>query len=190
MFNLFTLYTKNSIPLQLIFALLFVFGCGSNPPPDPPVSAELISLLKQDYIDNGYNAPPDDAFTNEENSIYYQFWDGGHLHGNGFALNTSDMEFSGIAILDWIVNLGIKADEVMDIYLGNNGTDIVPISSAYRNPSRNIMVGGSDNSYHIWGRAIDFDGYTDEENIAIYEAAEETDYVELILEPGWVHVAW
>lgn len=76
----------------------------------------------------------------------------------------------------------------------NLGAPIL-LSSGYRNPVANDRAGGVWNSFHMHGRAVDMDGSTVGENVAIFNAMEGTNYVNRLLEPDpnnptWVHGVW
>lgn len=127
----------------------------------PGYTDSLRIQLQDEYSEfEAPKTPPDNAFVSSEDSHWYTFWDGGHISfGNGQALNTADEKYQGIAIISYYVNLDTKADEVMDNYftiIADTG-DVVPISSAYRNPARNDLVSDNPNSLHMYGQAIDFD---------------------------------
>lgn len=66
------------------------------------------------------------------------------------------------------------------------------ISSGYRSPLLNAIVGGSRNSYHIRGLAADFTcpafGTPRDVAMAIVTAADSIDYDSIIHEGRWVHI--
>lgn len=206
----------------LLLILISIFssqGCEpGDVPPDPSLDTALVTQLQTEYSTYGASTiPPFNAFTSRENSGYYSLWDPDHLTvGNGYGLNTSDSIYSGIAILRYYAPnsakaIDLKADEVVENYYDIDTTAMwpVPISSAYRNPRRNNEKGGGQNSYHIYGRAIDFDNDNNLEHAqAVWDAISSTSPVELLngangrgyytTRPSeyddpicqWIHVAW
>jgi len=66
------------------------------------------------------------------------------------------------------------------------------ISSGYRSPLLNAIVGGSRNSYHLRGLAADFTcpdfGSPRDVAMAIVTAANSIDYDQVIHEGRWVHI--
>lgn len=76
------------IPPLFICILLFLptaQGCGDGSPND--LDSSLVATLQQEYVDYGSEViPPYNAFTNFENSVRYNFWDGEHLINYGLSL--------------------------------------------------------------------------------------------------------
>ncbi len=131
---------------------------------------------RQEYIDMKKDRiPARNEFSNGGGSAHYSFNDLNYGHYN-WAIVTQGL-YDGLeatgANLGWYENL----------------------SSGYRNPIHNAEVGGKSESRHIYGRAADIDGDTEEENNEIYEAAKLTNPIEILREPNdndprWIHVAW
>lgn len=65
------------------------------------------------------------------------------------------------------------------------------ITSGYRNPQINKLVGGAENSQHTKGQAVDFI-IKDMSPYQIYMHILNSDieYDQLILEPSWVHISY
>lgn len=71
------------------------------------------------------------------------------------------------------------------------GDRAIVISSGYRSPTVNALVGGSPNSAHMDGRAADFTcpGFGDPVKVAQGLASTHLEFDQLILEFGrWVHI--
>jgi zinc D-Ala-D-Ala carboxypeptidase len=66
----------------------------------------------------------------------------------------------------------------------------IRITSAYRNPELNKLVGGVGDSQHMAGQAIDIQT----PGISRYQVAhwiiENLEYDQLILEPTWLHISY
>ena len=96
------------------------------------LTQDAISQIRQEYVDvvvDGASAstvPPRAAFSTANRNLNF----GDYTH----------------AITTYYVNLPNKVATLSG----------VSITSAYRNPKKNKSAGGTGNSYHIYGRAIDF----------------------------------
>lgn len=195
----------------------FICGCEGLPEesirPDP--GSFLVEELQWEYSFRDLYEPPDSAFiTKNVASTYYDFWDGKHKPPNsddicgtcaGWALNTGDELYSGIALLDWdrhsesyTTHLGTYADLVVNEVAGL-GWDTLnwawppKISSAWRNPARNERIpGSSDTSLHMFGRAIDFDGTNQAQLDLLYDAVYQAGGVpeKENYPTGWIHSSW
>jgi len=71
----------------------------------------------------------------------------------------------------------------------------IKVLSGYRSPKLNTLIGGSPNSNHVLGQAIDFEPIdSDLSQIKIMEwIVKNLDFRELILEfpeNGWIHIAY
>ena len=71
------------------------------------------------------------------------------------------------------------------------------VSSWYRCPRLNKLIGGSPTSDHVLGRAVDLDSQNDANNAAIFEwIRKNCEFDQLIWEfgtdqaPAWVHVSY
>lgn len=66
------------------------------------------------------------------------------------------------------------------------------VNSAYRSPKVNSGIGGSKTSAHMRGLACDFTcpGFGDTKEVALAISASQINYDQLILEYGWVHIAF
>lgn len=66
----------------------------------------------------------------------------------------------------------------------------IRVTSAFRNPKLNTMVGGVPDSQHMSGQAIDIQT----PGISRYQVAhwviENLEYDQLILEPTWLHISY
>jgi len=128
------------------------------------ITQDEIDQLRQEYIDISKRTedreykgalPPIGAFTNSVRSEF----------------NSSDYNY-------WIVNWQINLPDKFDDLEANYGSDI-GLTSAYRNPAKQLTTGnntGNANSFHVYGRAIDYDQGTgttgSEENYNVYSVAE------------------
>ena len=188
--------TRKEIHFNWLVTIFIAFACGcegldkQSIRPDP--ESILLGFLQSEYYFHDLYEPPDTAFIVKDTaSTHYDFWDGLHKYSGsesicdscgGWALNTGDGMYSGIAMLDWdrhsetyTTNLGTYADDVVsrleDLNWDTNNWDWPPkISSAWRNPDRNERSGGLDTSLHMFGRAIDFDGENQEQLDLLFQA--------------------
>ncbi|MBA7573082.1 hypothetical protein ES708_14877 [subsurface metagenome] len=179
---------------MLLMGISIVILIGSEcPEPEPPetydpdLPLEHIDELRDEYSTYSLTVPPRSAFSagTRAYSANYQFWTADHLtcptcpgictYCRGTGLNTSDPYWAIIAILDWEVELGVKADQVNDELTSEwSGNVPIWITSAYRNPARNMRIPGhSPTSNHMFGHAIDFDGESPAENDMIRDAVSE-----------------
>jgi putative chitinase len=68
----------------------------------------------------------------------------------------------------------------------------IRVSSGYRSPSLNKVIGGSNNSAHTLGYAVDFTcpGYGSPKDICNAIMAAKIQYDQLIYEGTWVHISF
>lgn len=67
------------------------------------------------------------------------------------------------------------------------------VSSFYRSPKLNVMIGGSINSQHVKGEAIDFSAPTKEENERIFEWMKTNIVFDQLINEydfRWIHVSF
>jgi zinc D-Ala-D-Ala carboxypeptidase len=95
-----------------------------------------------------------------------------------------------------IENLKQLAENIFEPIRNHFGSPIY-ISSGYRSQALNAAIGGSMNSQHSRGMAIDIDmDGTDIKNSAIFEYAKTLPFDQLIWEfgtkdnPDWVHISY
>ena len=96
-----------------------------------------------------------------------------------------------------IDNLVLLCENVLEPIREEFGA--VSVSSGYRSPQLNRMIGGSTNSQHVYGEAADIEVYgVDNCDLAKW-IADNLDFDQLILEfhvheegpnSGWVHVSY
>jgi len=99
-------------------------------------------------------------------------------------------------IQEHIENLKGLAENIFEPIRNHFGSPIY-ISSGYRSQKLNAAIGGSMNSQHSRGMAIDIDmDGTDIKNSAIFEYAKTLPFDQLIWEfgtkdnPDWVHISY
>lgn len=66
----------------------------------------------------------------------------------------------------------------------------VIITSGYRNPELNKLVGGVWNSQHMTGQAVDFKVYGHSPREIAEWIDNNLEYDQLIIEPSWIHVSY
>jgi len=103
---------------------------------------------------------------------------------------------SNMPIQEHIENLKGLAENIFEPIRNHFGSPIY-ISSGYRSQKLNAAIGGSMNSQHSRGMAIDIDmDGTDIKNSAIFEYAKTLPFDQLIWEfgtkdnPDWVHISY
>ncbi len=103
---------------------------------------------------------------------------------------------SNMPIQEHIENLKGLAENIFEPIRNHFGSPIY-ISSGYRSQKLNAAIGGSMNSQHSKGMAIDIDmDGTDIKNSAIFEYAKTLPFDQLIWEfgtkdnPDWVHISY
>lgn len=89
-----------------------------------------------------------------------------------------------------VANLERTALRLEAIRAGMGGAPIY-ISSGYRCPELNRIIGGSEDSRHLYGLAVDFvaPGYGQPEMICRAIEGSGFEFDQLIYEGGWVHLA-
>ena len=95
-------------------------------------------------------------------------------------------EPEGLEMKSNLVICAAKMDVIRELFARP-----VIVHSWYRNQKVNSKVGGSKNSAHMKGYAVDFkvDGMQDLE-VALRIAASDVKFDQLILEPSWVHISF
>lgn len=95
-----------------------------------------------------------------------------------------------------ISNLKLVAEKVFEPLREGLGKPI-KISSGYRSPALNKIIGGAKNSQHTTGEALDLQGIGGLKNSEIFNYIKNNlDYSQLIWEygtekePAWVHVSY
>jgi hypothetical protein len=95
-----------------------------------------------------------------------------------------------------ISNLKLVAEKVFEPLREGLGKPI-KISSGYRSPALNKIIGGAKNSQHTTGEALDLQGMGGLKNSEIFNYIKNNlDYSQLIWEygtdkePAWVHVSY
>ena len=96
--------------------------------------------------------------------------------------------------MDSMVTLAKKIFEPLRSWVGGP----IKINSFYRSPDLNTAIGGSPNSQHCKGQAIDIDDvYSYKTNAEMYKWIQENlDYDQMIWEfgtdtqPNWVHISY
>jgi len=103
---------------------------------------------------------------------------------------------SNMPIQEHLENLKGLAENIFEPIRNHFGSPIY-ISSGYRSQKLNAAIGGSMNSQHSRGMAIDIDmDGTDIKNSAIFEYAKTLPFDQLIWEfgtkdnPDWVHISY
>jgi zinc D-Ala-D-Ala carboxypeptidase len=103
---------------------------------------------------------------------------------------------SNMPTQEHIENLKELAENIFEPIRNHFGSSIY-ISSGYRSQKLNAAIGGSMNSQHSRGMAIDIDmDGTDIKNSAIFEYAKTLQFDQLIWEfgtkenPDWVHISY
>jgi len=103
---------------------------------------------------------------------------------------------SNMPIQEHLENLKELAENIFEPIRNHFGSPIY-ISSGYRSQKLNAAIGGSMNSQHSRGMAIDIDmDGTDIKNSAIFEYAKTLPFDQLIWEfgtkenPDWVHISY
>ena len=66
----------------------------------------------------------------------------------------------------------------------------VIVTSAYRNPHLNKMVGGIEDSQHVSGQAVDFVVRSTNHKKVCQWIIDNLEFDQLILEPSWIHVSY
>lgn len=97
-------------------------------------------------------------------------------------------------LLAVLMNIKALVDNVLDPLRAMIGRPII-ITSGYRSPRVNELVGGSKTSQHLTGKAADFhvQGYTPQQMAAVYQTIQMCfDFDQLIFYPSKniIHVSW
>lgn len=103
--------------------------------------------------------------------------------------NTADRMGYPIQIDKYVLeNLTRLVETCLQPARDNIGKPFV-VTSGYRPPWLNRAVGGSDDSRHMYGCAVDFK-VPDTDHLQVYNRLKELDLPidQLILEPGWIHL--
>lgn len=90
-----------------------------------------------------------------------------------------------------ILNSGRDMDKdlilMLDLMRMFRGTPII-INSGYRSPSRNIFVGGKDDSSHLYGLAGDIEANSDKDKFELVYLAIRVGFVRIGVYPFWIHL--
>ena len=88
-----------------------------------------------------------------------------------------------------IQNLRFLCEHILEPLRQHLGCPIT-ITSGYRQPHVNILVGGVRNSQHILGQAADIRVSRNLMPRAYMYIRDHLPYDQLIMEPGWIHVSY
>lgn len=92
-------------------------------------------------------------------------------------------------------NLTLLTDNLLDPLREQFGQPII-VTSGYRCPKLNSLVGGSSTSQHMTGQAADITARNKQDNRRLFDLLKQMDFDQLIWEhgnsnyPDWIHVSF